>query len=283
MTDVSMMGDQAQWFHPCYYEEAHKRSARMHLPVAPKCNVQCRFCNRRFDCINETRPGVASTILDPNEAAGLVDRVLERIPSLAVVGIAGPGDALANEATFQTLRIVGAHHPKLALCLATNGLLLPSRVEDLVSLGVRFVTVTVNAIDPVVGERIYSWVRYGGERVKGKDAFRILSSKQWEGMRKCIESEMIVKVNSVLIPGINERELPKIAETSGDIGVDVMNVIPFIPVRGSEFEHERAPRRDEVERMRADCELFVRQITHCARCRSDAIGYLGCDTSSEFY
>lgn len=273
----------ADWFHPCYYEEAHRQHARMHLPVAPRCNVQCRFCNRKYDCVNETRPGVTSSIVSAEQALVLVDRVVESMLSLSVVGIAGPGDSLANEETYETLRLVGEQHPDLALCLATNGLLLPAKVEELVVLGVKYVTVTVNALDPEVGSQIYSWARDEGKILRGNDAFQTLSSRQWAGVRECVERGMVVKVNSVLIPGINEVELPKIAQRSRDIGVDVMNVIPFIPVRGSEFEDRRAPTKLEVERVREDCNQFTRQITHCARCRADAIGFLGLDVSSEFY
>lgn len=271
------------WFHPCYSEEAHRQYARMHVPVAPRCNVQCRFCNRKYDCVNETRPGVTSSILSAEQALVLVDRVVESVPALSVVGIAGPGDSLANEETFETLRLVGEQHPDLALCLATNGLLLPAKVEELVALGVEYVTVTVNALDPATGRQIYSWIRHEGETLRGRDAFQILSSRQWEGVRECVGQGIVVKVNSVLIPGINENELPRISQRSRDFGVDVMNVIPFIPVHGSEFKNRTAPTSPEVERVRKGCSRFTRQITHCARCRADAIGFLGCDQSSEFY
>jgi hypothetical protein len=43
--------------HPCYSRNGHHRFARMHLPVAPACNLQCNYCNRKFDCSNESRPG----------------------------------------------------------------------------------------------------------------------------------------------------------------------------------------------------------------------------------
>lgn len=46
--------------HPCYSEEAHHHYARMHVAVAPACNMQCNYCNRKYDCANESRPGVVS-------------------------------------------------------------------------------------------------------------------------------------------------------------------------------------------------------------------------------
>jgi nitrogen fixation protein NifB len=269
--------------HPCYSAEAHWKYARMHLPVAPACNIQCRFCNRAFDCSNETRPGVTSKVLKAEEAAALVHRVRERLGNLSVIGIAGPGEPLANEETFKTLRLVGGEFPDMTLCLATNGLLLPERVDELVSLGVKYVTVTINALEPRVGAEIYSWVRDGGETLTGQDAFQTLSGKQWDGLAKCVDEGLIVKVNSVLIPGINEEELPKIALRASEAGALVQNVIPFLPVKGSEFEDRKAPGRLETNQVREECGRLIKQIEHCARCRADAIGLLGCDISSAFY
>ncbi|WP_227625365.1 hypothetical protein [Geofilum rubicundum] len=51
--------------HPCFDEKARHAHARVHLPVAPNCNIQCNYCNRQFDCVNESRPGVTSTLLKP--------------------------------------------------------------------------------------------------------------------------------------------------------------------------------------------------------------------------
>src|SRR5271169_1440754 len=55
--------------HPCYSEEAHHHYARMHVAVAPACNIQCNYCNRKYDCANESRPGVVSEKLTPEQAA----------------------------------------------------------------------------------------------------------------------------------------------------------------------------------------------------------------------
>src|SRR5512141_2362980 len=54
--------------HPCYSEEAHHHFARMHVAVAAACNIQCHYCHRKYDCANESRPGVVSERLTPEEA-----------------------------------------------------------------------------------------------------------------------------------------------------------------------------------------------------------------------
>src|SRR5271157_4006835 len=93
--------------HPCFSVGARHRTGRIHLPVAPKCNMQCNYCNRDFECVNESRPGVSGAILLPRQAADYLDEVMGRIKDIAVVGIAGPGDPFANPAeTLETLRLV---------------------------------------------------------------------------------------------------------------------------------------------------------------------------------
>lgn len=78
--------------HPCYSEEAHHHYARMHVAVAPACNIQCNYCNRKYDCANESRPGIVSEKLTPEQAAKKVLAVASAIPQMSVVGVAGPGD-----------------------------------------------------------------------------------------------------------------------------------------------------------------------------------------------
>ena len=156
--------------HPCYSAEAHQYYARMHVAVAPSCNIQCNYCNRKYDCSNESRPGVTSTLLTPEEALAKVKHVASEIKQMSVLGIAGPGDPLANpKRTFRTLDMVSRECPDIKLCLSTNGLRLPEYADRIADLGVDHVTVTVNMIDPEVGARIYEWVGYRGKLYTGKD------------------------------------------------------------------------------------------------------------------
>lgn len=135
--------------HPCFNKKAHHHFGRVHLPVAPRCNIQCKFCNRLFDCVNESRPGVTSAVLSPAQAMVYLEEVLRQKPNIRVVGIAGPGDPFANAAqTLETCRQVRAQYPEMILCVATNGLNLSPYLDELARLKVSHVTVTVNAVDP---------------------------------------------------------------------------------------------------------------------------------------
>ena len=75
--------------HPCFNAAVKGSYGRVHLPVAPHCNIRCNYCNRKYDCVNESRPGVTSALLSPVQASLYMEKVLERETRIAVAGIAG--------------------------------------------------------------------------------------------------------------------------------------------------------------------------------------------------
>ncbi|MGL4756598.1 MAG: nitrogenase cofactor biosynthesis protein NifB [Aeromonadaceae bacterium] len=273
--------------HPCYSPTAHHRYARMHLAVAPACNVQCHYCNRKFDCANESRPGVVSEVLSPKDAIRKAKAVAAAIPQLSVIGIAGPGDPLANATrTFDTLEGLRSALPDVKLCVSTNGLALPQAVDSLVQLGVDHVTITMNAIDAHVSAGIYDWIYFDGQRLTGRNGAQALIDQQLEGMRKLVEHGVLVKVNSVLIPGINDAHLPEVSDAIRNMGAFLHNIMPLIsrPEHGTYFglNGQREPLPYELEQVRELCGGSMPQMSHCQQCRADAVGMLGEDRSQEF-
>ncbi len=262
--------------HPCFNPEACNSFGRVHLPVAPRCNIQCNFCNRRFDCVNETRPGVTSAVLSPAQAMVYLEEVIERKGNIAVVGIAGPGDPFANpKETLETLARVRARFPEVILCVATNGLNLPPHLDDLARLQVSHVTVTVNAVDPAVGAKIYSWMRVGKKVVRAEEGAALLLARQQEAIEGLRSRGIMVKVNSIILPGINEDHIPEVARRMAELGVDLFNAMPYYPNTGSDFEHLPEPDKATVRAIRDEAAGHVKQMRHCTRCRADAVGLLG--------
>ncbi len=253
--------------HPCFGGNHHK-NGRMHLAVAPRCNIKCGYCSRKHDCANESRPGVTSRIMTPQEA-------IEKVREVLASPIAGPGDPLANEETFQTFELVKKEFPQLMLCMSTNGLLLPESIDRLHELGLHSLTVTINAIDPEVGAKIYGHIIYHGKRYSGVEASRILIANQLEGVRRAGELGMTIKINSVLTPGINDHQIPVIAEKVKALGAFVMNIMPIIPQ--AELSHISRPSEEYLAEIRKANEGVIGQFAHCKQCRADAIGLIGQD------
>ncbi|MBF0619671.1 MAG: nitrogenase cofactor biosynthesis protein NifB, partial [Candidatus Omnitrophica bacterium] len=268
-----------QWIgHPCFDDSSRHIYSRVHLPVAPKCNIQCNFCDRKYDCVNESRPGVSSVILSPGQSMAYLEKVMLRVPYVSVVGIAGPGDPLANpQETLETLALVRARYPRILLCLATNGLVLPEYVDRIAELMVSHVTVTVNAIDPNIGSKIYAWARDGKRIVRGREAAALLLERQLEGIRLLKARGVTVKINFILIPGINDGHVGEVAKKMSALGADIFNCMALIPSPGSPFGTMPAPLAIERDAARVEAGKYLPQMKHCARCRADAVGIIGRD------
>lgn len=270
-------------YHPCYSTKNVNKHARVHLPIAPQCNIHCNYCDRQYDCVNESRPGVTNRVLKPNEVQDYLSTVTTLIPQTRVVGIAGPGDPLANpEEVFCSLDLIKKFFPSQKLCLSTNGLMLPEYIKDLVSIGLEYLTVTVNAVDPVIAQRIYSWVSYNHQIYKGRTGAELLLARQKEGIRKAAEYGLIVKINTILIPDINDQHIKHIASKVRELGADLLNLVPLIPIGSTNFALKRAPSKEELSRGRDTARQYINIMQHCQQCRADAVGLLRNDQSIYF-
>ncbi len=257
--------------HPCFSKAAHMKFARIHLPVAPLCNIGCKYCIRALNKV-ENRPGVASAILSPEEALERVRAAKAQLP-LTVVGIAGPGDALANAQTFATFALVEREFPELMKCVSTNGLVLADCVEELKRLRLATLTVTVNAVKPETAAAFYDFVVRDGKRSKGLEAARFLLERQKEGIAAAVAAGLAVKINSVLVPGLNDSEIPEIAKQFAAVGVQLMNIMPLIPLH--RMAKYKAPDCGLLRSVREASEKHIPQFRHCKQCRADAVGIPG--------
>lgn len=264
--------------HPCFNIEAKSKYARVHLPVAPKCNIQCNYCKRDYDCVNESRPGVTSEVLSPEQALAYLIRLKEKMPNLSVVGIAGPGDPFANpEETMKTLRLVRQHFPEMILCLSSNGLNVAPFVKELAELKVSHVTITMNGLDAEETQQIYKWARFENRGYVGKAAAEILLKNQLAAIELLRQYGITVKINTIVIPGINEHLVEPVAEKASQLGAGLMNAIPLFPVADTPFENRKEPDMLTMREIRLKIAKHLKPMTHCARCRADAVGLLGQD------
>jgi nitrogen fixation protein NifB len=260
--------------HPCFVEAMHSRVGRIHLPVARRCNIHCRYCERKVgEFYHSSRPGIAYRVIGPAEVKGYIENALNECPGIEVVAVAGPGEPLFNPETFESLAYAKKRFPEMKLCVCTNGLLLPEKIGELERLGVEFLTVTINAATPETAARVYAWMRYKGRLHRGLSGARLLVENQFKGLGMAAAAEMEVKVNSVLIPGVNDAELPLIASRAASLGARIMNIMPLIP--SGEFTSRKAPGCEELRDARARCERRLPQFRLCKQCRADACGIPG--------
>jgi nitrogen fixation protein NifB len=155
-------------------------------------------------------------------------------------------------------------------------------IEELAKIDVSHVTITVCAVDPEIGQQIYSWVRDDKIVYRGRQAAELLLSRQLQAIRTLKEHGVTVKVNCIVIPGINDHHVEAVARRMQELGVDLLNCMAMFPNVNTPFGHLPQPGKEMMERIRADAETFLPQMRHCTRCRADAVGLLDDDKSDEF-
>ena len=264
--------------HPCFEAEAKHKYGRAHLPVAPSCNVQCNYCNRKFDCVNESRPGVSSVILSPAQAVDYLKTLTSIHPNISVAGIAGPGDPFANaQETMETIRLIRKNFRDMIICLSTNGLEISKYINELYENEVSHVTITINAIDPVILSEIFSWVRFNKRVYRGIEAGELILEKQLEAVELLKQKGITVKINSIILPGINDKHIPLVAERVAEFGADTFNCIPVYRNKETVFEEIEVPNTEMIKSIQNEVSKYIKPMKHCARCRADSAGLLGQD------
>lgn len=257
--------------HPCF--GAKKLNAgRIHLPVCPACNIACKFCERALNDY-EDRPGVAARVVSPEESIEILGKALKLCPEITVAGIAGPGDTLATDHALDTFRLIKEAYPQLIKCMSTNGLLLYERAEEIIEIGIDTLTVTVNAVDPEIEAKLNQYILYHGAKYEGAEGARILIENQLKGIRRVADAGLTVKVNTVLVPGVNDGHIEEIARTVSEAGASLYNIIPLIPQ--FELKDCAAPGCAEIDAARVRAEQYIDVFRHCQHCRADAAGVPG--------
>lgn len=268
--------------HPCFSSYCNKY-ARIHLPIAPECNLQCNYCLRKYNCPNESRPGVAATVLTPIEAVAWYKECSKQVENLTVVGVAGPGDALANwQVVKETFLRIRELDKEVFFCLSTNGLLLPQYAAEIADLGIQYITVTINAVNIATAAQIYKYAYDKQTMYYGLDAAKLILQRQWDGLHLLKKYNIYTKINTVAIPTVNIKEIPVIAQRLKQYNCVLHNILPLLPVKGTPFSNLPEPSNLCLKSLRQSSSEFIPQMFHCNRCRADAVGRLdqgGCSNS----
>ena len=268
--------------HPCF-NNYDFHSAILHLPVAAENNIKYLYERMQHHCSGELQESTPEAILTPQEA---VERYLEAkksIPNLTVAAISGPGEPLSDfetlRETFQALRRI---NPELQLCLSTNGLMLPVYASHLISLGVNYVTVTVNTVYPETGARIYEHITYLGRRYSGVEGANILIQNQISGISYLAAMGISVRMNIIVRKGINEDEIKDIVEVAKECGCMLTNIIGQSTGIHYEANGLESYSNGELGVLRRECEGIMPQSYFCKPCSAATIETLGTKLSTAF-
>lgn len=262
--------------HPCFSNNRENLWTRIHLPVAARCNVKCIFCDHNVGAACHTsKPGYSSQLMTPSEAIARViaEHTLE--PRLRIVAVSGPGEPLANDETFVTLKGVHDNIAGIEFCLSTNGTLLVDTLDKICDLNISTISVSMSAQSYDIAAQLYEWAVLDGRILKGKEMGREIISRQLSGIQAAAEAGIFVKVNTILIPELNNGDLGLLSQRIYDAGAQLQNIVPIVSCGNA--INLRAPLAEELAKARRTASQYIDQFMHCKQCRSDVIGIPGKD------
>ena len=187
-----------------------RRLRSLRISVTDRCNLRCQYCMPEAEYVWLPRKDILTFeeigfLVDVFASAG-VDRV-------RITG----GEPLLRTDLADLVRLLAAKSPIGDLALTTNGVLLPERAEALRAAGLHRITVSLDTLRP---ERFRELTRFDA-----LDAVRA-------GLAEAAAHFDVVKIDTVVIRGVNDDELVDILEYGRELGAEV-RFIEYMDVGGA--------------------------------------------------
>ena len=179
----------------------------LRISLTDRCNLRCRYCMPK-----EGIGGIGHERILTLEEILRVARILTEM-GVRRIRITG-GEPLVRRNVLYLIRQLGALPGQPELTLTTNGVLLEEVLPEILAAGLHSINISLDTLD----REVY-------RELTGTDALeRVL-----RGMEKALEMGMQVKLNTVPIRGINEKELTVLAGLARDRGIAV-RFIELMPI-----------------------------------------------------
>ena len=183
----------------------------LRLSVTDRCNLRCQYCMPERDYVWLPR----KDILDFEEVSLLVDVFADLgVDRVRLTG----GEPLVRRDLPELVRMIAGKPAIRDLAMTTNGVLLAENARALKDAGLSRVTVSLDTLNP---ERFRALTRFD-------DLPRVLKGIE-EASAMGFSS---VKIDSVVIRGINEDELVPLLEHGRQVGAEV-RFIEYMDVGGA--------------------------------------------------
>lgn len=193
---------------PSLIDQFGRVARDLRISVTDRCNFRCRYCMPP-----EGLPWMKRSEIFDFEEIERVTRILVEsgIQSIKVTG----GEPLVRRNLATLIRMLRGISPKLDISLTTNGYLLAQHAEELAAAGMDRVTVSCDSL-----------IKH---RFKGM-TLRDGLAEVLEGLRVAASHGLTpVKINTVVIKGVNDDEPASFAELARSTGYDV-RFIEYMPL-----------------------------------------------------
>lgn len=195
----------------------------LRISITEKCNLRCLYCM--------PEEGVPLSpkkhLLTPHEILYLSSLfVSQGVSKIRLTG----GEPTIHPQILSILRNIGSLRSKglKELALTTNGLTLHRKLDSMVESGVTGINLSLDTLDPFQFEIMTR--RRGFEQVM-KSIDRILDMKR-------IGARLKLKINAVVIRGLNDAQIMPFVEMTQDKDIEV-RFIEYMPFDGNRWSSQK--------------------------------------------
>ena len=193
----------------------HGRTHRsLRISVVDKCDLRCTYC------MPEDQHFLKREELMTREEIATIARLFVERYGVTKIRLTG-GEPLVRPDAVDIVRDLIALPVKLGL--TTNALTLHKHLDALIDAGLKSINVGLDTFDAA---------RF--KRIARRDGFQ----QVWANIRLALERDLRVKVNMVVMRGVNEDEILHFVELTRDHPVHV-RFIEFMPFAGNRWGRER--------------------------------------------
>lgn len=176
-------------------DKCNREIKHIRFSITSKCDYNCIYCDQEGFI-----PKTSELTVD--EITKLC-KILAEILNVTRIKFTG-GEPLCREEIVHIIKNVSDLHLYKDISMTTNGLLLYEKAEDLNNAGLNRINVSLGSLKPDVYKKIY-----------GSDSLR----KVLKGLKKAKEVGFNpIKLNFVLMKGLNDTELETMLEFCGKNG-----------------------------------------------------------------
>jgi GTP 3',8-cyclase len=180
----------------------------LRLSVTDRCNLRCKYC----------MPQINFSWL-PHDSILTYEEILKICRTLAVMGVTKVrltgGEPLVRRDLISLAERLTEIDGFTEICITTNGVLLEKYADGLFKAGIRHINISLDSMDP--------------ERFAYITGFNLFDHV-WRGIEKALEKGFSpIKINAVIIKGINDNEITAMAGLSLKYPLQV-RFIEFMPV-----------------------------------------------------
>jgi cyclic pyranopterin phosphate synthase len=199
-------------------DQFQRRITYLRLSVTDRCDLRCAYCMpERMTFL----PRKDVLTLDELHELSL-GFIARGVTKLRLTG----GEPLVRRDMIELVRALGRKlgHGLEELTLTTNGTRLPEFADDLFAAGVRRINVSLDTLD-----------RAAFEKLTRRDSL----PQVLEGLKAAKAAGLRVKINTVALKDVNEREIPRIVAWAHDQGFEstLIEVMPLGEVEEDRFDH----------------------------------------------